>query len=225
MEKLSSPIELIKKAINIFTEKENLLFLIKIYIPAAVFSAIYLTLSFLPAPFRESNQIWLDVIMGFLQILTLLTGVFVTVAGIVALDKIIGKGGFSVLKTYKIAWKKYWTLLLLSIILVLIYFVGFILLIVPGIIFVVWFAFSRFVGVEKNLGVKDSLLRSREMVKGIYWKVLGRLIVFGAFTLVIQIVLTVIPYGAGSIVSSFCGGLYMLPVYLLYKELDALKNI
>jgi hypothetical protein len=58
------------------------------------------------------------------------------------------------------------------------------------------------------------------MVKGIFWKILGRLIVFGAFMILIEAILSVIPYGVGAIVTSLCGGLFMLPVYLLYKEIS-----
>jgi hypothetical protein len=75
--------------------------------------------------------------------------------------------------------------------------------------------------IEKGLGVKQALLKSKELVKGIYWKMLGRLIVFGAFAMIVQMILSVVPYGLGSIISSLCGGLYMLPLYLLYKELSA----
>jgi len=74
--------------------------------------------------------------------------------------------------------------------------------------------------VEKNTGVKLSLLKSRQLVKGVYWEVLGRLIVFGMFTVIIQIILSMVPYGVGSVVNSLSGGLYMLPLYLLYRELS-----
>jgi hypothetical protein len=30
-----------------------------------------------------------------------------------------------------------------------------------------------------------------------------------------------IPYGIGSIVNSLCGGLFILPLFLLYRELSA----
>jgi hypothetical protein len=126
----------------------------------------------------------------------------------------------SVRATFGSARKVYWAFLLLSIVLVLIYLLGFILLIVPGVLFVVWFAFSRFITIEKGLKFKESLSKSKEMVKGIFWKILGRLIVFGAFMILIEAILSVIPYGVGAIVTSLCGGLFMLPVYLLYKEIS-----
>ena len=220
MQKLSSPFDLIKKAVNIFAKKENVIFLVKIYVPVGVFSAISLAQTFLPASIRNSNSPWLFVGVGILQILYFLTSVFVTVSGIIALGKIVGGGELSAKKTFKSAWKNYRIFLLLSVILTPIYVFGFVLLIVPGLIFVVWFAFSRFMMVEKGLGVKQALIKSKELVKGIYWKILGRLIVFGAFTVIVQMILSIAPYGVGSIISSLCGGLYMFPLYLLYKELS-----
>jgi len=34
-------------------------------------------------------------------------------------------------------------------------------------------------------------------------------------------ILSVVPYGLGSIISSLLGAFYMLPLYLLYRELSA----
>lgn len=221
MQKLTSPFDLIKKAVNTFVIKENAVFLVKIYAPLAVFSVISVIQSYLPASIRNSNSVWLFIAVAFLQILYFLTSVFIGVSGILALRKVVDGGELSLKKTYRSAWKNYWILLLLSIILALIYVFGFALLIVPGMLFVVWFAFSRFMAVEKNLGVKEALLKSKGLVKGMYWKTLGRLLVFGFFTVIVQMVLSVIPYGLGSVASTLLGGLYMLPLYLLYKEVSS----
>jgi hypothetical protein len=221
MEKLAPPFDLIKKAVNIFVKKENLLFLVKIYIPMAVFSVISIAQSFLPDSIKNSNSVWLVLGLGLIQVLYLLISIFIAASGIIALGKVVDGGELSLTKTYKKAWGFYWVFLLLSVVLTLLYLLGFILLIVPALLFIVWFAFSRFMAVEKGLGVKESLLKSKDLVKGIYWKILGRLIVFGAFTVVVQMILSVVPYGVGAVVSSLCGGLYMLPLYLLYRELSA----
>lgn len=218
MKKLSSPFDLIKKAINTFSKKENAIFLVQIYIPVAIFSIISVGQSFLPSSIIDSASQVITVIMTVLQILYLLVGVFVAVAGIIGLGKVIGGGELSVKKTFASAWKNYWVFLLLSIVLTLIYVFGFVLLLIPGLLFIVWFAFSKFIMVEKRLGLKESLLRSKTLVKGSYWKILGRLIVFGVFVMIVQIILSIIPYGLGSIVSSLLGAFYMLPLYLLYKE-------
>lgn len=221
MKTVSSPFELIKKSVNIFSKKENFVFLVKIYLPVVFFSLLSAAQSFLPASIKNSTSIWLVLGVGTTQILYFLTSTLVTVSAIIALGRVIGGGELSFKKTYKSAWENYWLFLLLSAVLTLIYVFGFLLLIVPGLIFVVWFAFSRFLVIERGLKIKQALLKSKEMVKGIYWKILGRLIIFSVFTVLIQMVLSIIPYNFGTVVSSLFGGLYMLPLYLLYKELNA----
>jgi hypothetical protein len=219
MKKLSSPFTLIKNAVDIFSKKENVVFLVKIYLPVGFFSLLSVLQDYLPSSVR--NSIWFNVTTGILQIISILVGIFVTASGIMALAKVVGGGELSVMKTFRTAWKKYWIFLLISIVLFLIYLFGFVLLIVPGVLFVVWFAFTKFIAIEKGTGVKESFVKSKELVKGIYWKVLGRLIIFGLFVIAIEAILTVIPYGAGAIIGSLLGGLFMLPTYLLYREISA----
>jgi hypothetical protein len=221
MKTLSSPVTLIKKAVNLFAKKENLFFLVKVYLPLLPFSILSVAQSYIPQSIVEKNPVLFAVVMGILQPLSLLTSIFVGAAGIVALGKIISSGELSVKKTFGSAWKVYWKFLLLSLVIALIYLFGFVLLIIPGTIFVVWFAFSKFMMVEKGAKLKESLLNSKNLVKGYFWKVLGRLIVFGLFMILTQMALGIVPFGIGSVVSSLCGGLFLLPVYLLYKELQS----
>jgi hypothetical protein len=220
MKKLSSPFDLIKKAVNIFSKKENLIYLAKIYSPVAFFTVLSIVQTFLPSSVVTSKSPLLVIVMTLIQILYLLTNVFVAASGVIALRNIVDGKELLVKKTFKSAWKIYWAFLLFSIVIFLIYLFGFVLLIVPGVLFVVWFAFSRFIIIEKGLKIKESLLKSKEMVKGIYWKILGRLIIFGAFMILLEIILSIVPYGVGAIATSLCGGLFMLPVYLLYREIS-----
>jgi hypothetical protein len=67
--------------------------------------------------------------------------------------------------------------LLVSILTYLIIFGGFVLLIIPGIIFSVWFAFSIYEVVLKNKKVIESIKASKALVKGRWWAVLWRLVV------------------------------------------------
>lgn len=65
---------------------------------------------------------------------------------------------------------------------------GFMLLIVPGIVFSVWFAFSNFVLVSEELRGMNAILRSKQLVSGYWWKVFWRL-------LVIELVIFIISFG------------------------------
>ena len=74
---------------------------------------------------------------------------------------------------------------------------------------------------EKETKIKESLMKSKEMAKGNYWKILGRLVVFGLFMIIVEMALSVIPFGVGTVLASLCGALFILPTYLLYKEVSA----
>lgn len=218
--KLSSPFQLIKKSVDLFSRKENFLFFIQIYIPVAIFSVLSVAQSYLPDSFKNSNVALLTVVAAVLQLLYLLTSVLVAAAGIIAIGKIVEGSKSSVKEIFTTAKKSYWMFLLLSIILTVAYGLGFILLIVPGLLFVVWFAFSKFIMIEKGTGIKESLLKSKEMAKGSYWKILGRIVVFGLFMIIVEMALSIIPFGIGTVLASLCGALFILPTYLLYKEIS-----
>ncbi|MGA3291583.1 MAG: hypothetical protein ABSC49_00340 [Candidatus Microgenomates bacterium] len=221
MKKLSSPIDLIKKSIDIYSKKKNFVLLAELYIPLVFFSILSIAENYLPGSIRSSGSIWLTGGMWFIQAVYLLVTVFVTAAVIIAFGQVIKGDKFSVKETFASAWKKYWIFLLLNIVLALAYLLGFVLLIVPGVLFVVWFAFSRFIMIEKGTGIKESFLESKELVKGNYWRIFGRLVVFGVFAVVCEVILSIIPYGVGSVINVVLGGLFILPSYLLFKELSA----
>jgi hypothetical protein len=221
MKKLTSPFQLIKKSVDIFSKKENFLFLIRIYIPVAVFSVLSVAQSNFPDSFKNSNVVLLTIVAAILQLLYLLTGVLVSAAGIIAIGKIVDGKKATIKEIFMTAKKSYWMFLLLSIVIALAYGFGFILLVVPGLLFAVWFAFSKFLMIEKGTGIKESLLKSKELAKGNYWKILGRLAIFGLFLIIVEMALSIIPFGIGTVLASLCGALFMLPTYLLYRELSA----
>lgn len=66
---------------------------------------------------------------------------------------------------------------------------GLILLIIPGLIFIVWFAFTFYAVVIDNHKIKEAFSASRQLVKGRWWKVLWRLVAPGAvFSLILLLI-------------------------------------
>ncbi len=65
------------------------------------------------------------------------------------------------------------------------------LLVVPGIIWSIYYGFVMQVVVLKNMGGKDALDYSKAMVKGQWWNVFGHLFIFGLVPFVVSLV-----YGA-----------------------------
>ncbi len=80
----------------------------------------------------------------------------------------------------------FWPALLISIVTALITLGGFLMIIVPGVIFTVWYAFAIYLVIlEKKKGVGALLHESREMSRGKFWPIFGRLVLPAAFWAVI----------------------------------------
>ena len=93
--------------------------------------------------------------------------------------------------------KKIFNFILVSIIRTAIVAVGFILLIVPGIIFAIKLQFAEYLIVDKKLDAVDSLKGSWEMTKGVKWNLflfgllLALINVLGFLALIVGLVITV----------------------------------
>lgn len=221
MKKFTSPFKLIQEAFEIFSKKENVISFIKIYSPLAALSLISLLFIYVPFAdnfFKTSPG---GIVMNFFNAIYALVGVLVNLAGIMSISKILKKEKVVFDKVYKESFSRYGSFLLLTIIVSLIYGVSFILLIVPFIFTITWFTFSRFLNVDKKLGIKAALAESKRLVKGNFWKVFSRIVVFALFAGVSQIITSTLPYGTGVIIYDLCGALFVLPFFLFYKEISS----
>jgi hypothetical protein len=95
---------------------------------------------------------------------------------------------------------------------------GFLLFIVPGVIFSVWFAFAQFIFVAEGGKGMDCLLKSKEYVRGQWFEVFLRLFLVW----IASVVIGSIPI-LGPILSLLFVPYLLIFVWLLYKEVKALK--
>lgn len=118
-----------------------------------------------------------------------------------------------------LSWSKIfsysWVLFLMGVISI----AGFMLFIVPGIIFSIWFSLSLYVFVFENLKGMQALYRSKELVKGHWWAVFGRLFIFG---------LVAGLFGAIPVVGPLANIFFTMPFgviygYFIYDNLKTLK--
>jgi hypothetical protein len=65
----------------------------------------------------------------------------------------------------------YGRLIAVDVLFSVIVLVGLVLLVVPGVVFYVWFALAGVIVKVEHRGVRDSLRRSRELVRGSFWRV------------------------------------------------------
>lgn len=140
----------------------------------------------------------------------------------------------SIIESYRRGWRKivpYWWV---SFLMGFIILGGFLLFIVPGIIFTVQFSLAAFILIAEDLGGMKALLKSREYVKGKWGGVGWRFFFIGALSYIIALIpnlifgLLKIPFG--SEISGFIIiGLFLAPLattysFLVYSHLKALKG-
>ena len=106
---------------------------------------------------------------------------------------------------------------------------GYLLFIVPGIIFAIWFMFAGYIAVDTGQGGSSALSQSREHAKGLWWEIAARLM----FLTLISMALNSVPYLfsplgelATGIFSILIGiGLFLIgPVFYIYP-FELYRNI
>ena len=99
---------------------------------------------------------------------------------------------------------------------------GFILLIVPGIIFCLWFSQTPYIIMEENLANTSALKRSKYYIKGRMSEVFGKFFYIGIITLGLTILFGLIPF-LGNVFSLFWTPLVTVYCYQLYRHLKATR--
>lgn len=128
----------------------------------------------------------------------------------------------SIRKMLRLAWQKWFSFFLSHLYSGLLIFLGLILLIVPGIIFAIWFSLVSYVVVIEKTGPVEALKRSRKLVENHFWAVLGRM----ALILFLSILATAIFSKfklIGGIANFLLSPFWLMMNYLIYKDLAKIK--
>lgn len=228
--KLSGPVTLIKKSFEIFFKKENMALLLRLYLPLLPFliitSIMAHYLNFTPGNEEEllnfatdPTKLWMVSVFVVANLIFFLVSYWVYIAGILAVKKILDKEDIDIKKIYKKAWKDLWGFTLVGLLVFLVVTGGTLLLIIPGLVFMVWFYFSQYVYLDKKTDAKESLSVSKKLVEGRFWAVAGRLLATGFLMAIISAFVSTVPV-IGPIIVALFGVLFFLPQYLLYRELS-----
>ena len=111
--------------------------------------------------------------------------------------------------------------------------IGFVLLIVPGLVFLTWWCLIVPVVVIENRGVAEAFGRSRELVRGHGWTVLGVVVVAAILSAVASGVIEAIFSGLGPflrywiggvIANSIVGPFFAVALTLMYFRLHDLRE-
>ncbi len=96
---------------------------------------------------------------------------------------------------------------------------GFLLFLIPGVLFLVWFAFAQFILPNEDEKGMNAILKSKEYVKDYWFDVLLRLFVIWLASIGIGIIPLV-----GSILSILFVPFEMIFIFLIYEDLRSLKG-
>lgn len=81
----------------------------------------------------------------------------------------------------------FWNYILLSLLLIVCLIPLFLLLVIPGLVFAIYWAFSPYVLIKENLGPWESMKKSKSIVKGKWWRVFGYSILLGIIMFLITV--------------------------------------
>ncbi len=132
------------------------------------------------------------ILIIILTALSIVIDFWVVIVFMELIDKIYKKQTIEANKIYESAFKKIPSYFLVALLVGLITILGFILLIIPGIIFAVWYSFAVYINVLENKDNKGwtALKSSKELVTGRWGKTFWRLLL--PSLLIYAIVLAVI---------------------------------
>ena len=229
MEKLPTPWEFIKRSFEIYFKKENLFYLTKLNLFGILASLAILSPLFLMGFLGEegpdlSGASYIILVLFIVALVaSVVWGVWFQTTIIKAVSLVLKGEIKGVKETFKLAWPRVGNYAITTILVGLLLLGGFLLLIIPGILVLVWFAFANYIVVTEKIGARDALRRSKALVKGYFWQVLGRGAVFVLFYLLIQIVASLIPV-VGPLVLSLFSPYYILLPFLMYQALKKFKG-
>ncbi len=221
---MRSPMQLLQDSVEIF--KKNPKLFVSIYAVLALVSFIQ------EAVLDKGND---PLMASIFSVLTVVVSIFVTLAILRALtnpESMTFQEAFAGSKA--LAWP-YFLVMIMMIVAVLL---GFVLLIIPGIIFYVWFVMSPLVVVFEGKKGVEALKASKAYVEGHFFDVFGRYL----FLIIPAIIVSILVAVTGSILYAITGSTLLaynllslamasvvVPIcigysYLLYLDLKNLKT-
>lgn len=124
-------------------------------------------------------------------------------------------------QAYSAAKPFIWPMIITGILVGIFTIIGFILLVIPGIIVGVWLSFSMYIVIAEGKSGMDAVKASKEYVTGYWWAVFGRLILVGLVVGIIAAVIggicqAILGVQLGTLVQNVVS-LVLTPLALLYQ--------
>ncbi len=138
--------------------------------------------------------------------------ILISIAFLIAINNLLNKQTFTFASALNQAAKKWWLVLLVAATSGLIIFGGFILFIIPGIIFAVWYNFSMYEALFQNTDVEQSLRHSHNLSRGRFWPVGWRLAIPNLFW---SLILGLLAYSVVRLADQIFAGRLLAPTTVL----------
>ncbi|HSR88769.1 MAG TPA: hypothetical protein VLK22_00005 [Candidatus Udaeobacter sp.] len=174
---LKSPTEIIVDSWNLYKKNWRgfLPFIIMLFLPTLILSAIG-TISLYLSVYLPSAALFSNIIIMLVFAASMVFAIWVTTAlARTILDSLVGN---------QIKWKEtfstssalIWPVILVSLLITLSVIGGTLLLIIPGIIFAVWYTFASYAVILDGAKGLNALRASKALVVGRWWAVAGRIL-------------------------------------------------
>jgi hypothetical protein len=190
-----------------------------------------------PSVDSEANFIWTSTSHMIQYIATILVLIVVTIFMTIASIYVASNPQIEAVDAYKMSFKDVFRYIGMVIISTIILIISFMLFIIPGIWLSISLMFATYFLVLKNAGIVESLKMSFALVKGRWWSVLGKSLMFSLLYILciipVYIVLWVLgnyigdtaSYALESVLSVFGSLVTILFMYELFVELEKTRVI
>lgn len=159
------------------------------------------------------------VLLGVLLFLLLFALAVLLIWSQTAVVALVVDADLGIIEAFQRGWKYFWPMTWVLTFLGGIVLTGFLFGILPGFLFLAWFSFSVFILLEEDRRGLDSLLASREYVRGYGLNILGKLSVIWIGSLLAAL----IPF-LGQIISILLAPFFLLFMLHMYHELKEIKG-
>jgi hypothetical protein len=193
---------------------------------------VYAGVAVLSALLGSVFELWLAALL--MAVVSLIAFFWLQAALVKAVEDVRdGRADFSLAETFDLARQHLTSVIVAAIIAGLAIVIGLILLIVPGLVLLTWWAVIIPVVVLENRSAGEAFTRSRELVRGYGWSVFGVIVLVVllliGFNIVLSIILAPLADWLQSFLSQFISGTLTAPftatvLTLLYFRLRAAKE-
>ena len=239
-QKLTPVLDLLESSISIWWK--NFKKFLEIYVWAIYYALIPLVIIFAStiamALLGQNISSWLEVVLFVLMLVSAFAILYFSIRAYAGMFLLVKKNYQGEAKEiFKETSELAWPYIVLSVLTAILIILWLLLLIIPGIIFSVYYSFAVYAFFFEDKRGMDAIKRSKELVKGYWWAVFGRVIFFAliiwVFSLIISIPLLLsqensIFYSLWDvlvqIINALIGPITLLFSYQIYKDLVKIKS-